>query len=288
MKKSIACLASLLALAVAAAEKPATKGAVPGQWTMDLDAAKKVAAQKKLPILLNFTGSDWCGWCKHMDKEVFSKESWATYAKENLLLVWIDFPKDKTLVPEKFVARNRALSETYGVEGYPAYIVLDEDGQTKLGQLGADQDISPEKFIGNLKPLLANRASETDALLKSLPEKTAKEFREALQTKTEAERELKNLKAAFEKKSAELEKTIVEQAKRLFEIRLETSLAKLPKEKAEAYRAKNTRLTAVNDELNAWIATQPERNEANTKKFTAWREEIDTLSKEMAALLENK
>lgn len=288
MNKSVVCLVSLLTLAVTAAEKPATEGAVPGQWTMDLDAAKKVAAEKKLPLLLNFTGSDWCGWCKHMDKEVFSKEAWATYAKANLLLVWIDFPKDKTLVPEKFVARNRALSETYGVEGYPSYILLDDDGQTKLGQLGADQEISPDKFIGNLKQLLANRAAETDALLKALPEKTTQEYSAASKKKAAAEAELKNLKASFEKKSEELEKVIADQAKRLDDIRLDARLAKLPKEKAAAYRTKNTRLTAVTAELNAWIATQPEQNESNTKKFNAWRDEIATLEKELSTLLDNK
>lgn len=288
MKTGIACLASLLALAAVAAEKPATEGAVPGQWTMDLEAAKKVAAEKNLPLLLNFTGSDWCGWCKHMDKEVFSKDAWGAYAKDNLLLVWVDFPNDKTLVPEKYVSRNKSLSESYGVEGYPSYIVLDSDGQTKLGQLGADQEISPEKFIGSIKGLLGNRASEIDALLKSLPEKAAQDYRAAAKKKVEAEAELKALKASFEKKSAELEKSIEDQERRLDDIRLDARLAKLPKEKADAYRTKNVRLTAVNAELKAWIATRPEKNDENTKKYTAWRDEIATLEKELSTLIENK
>lgn len=288
MNKGLLCLASLLAFAVIAAEKPATEGAVPGQWTMDFDAAKKVAAEKKLPLMLNFTGSDWCGWCKHMDEKVFSKDAWGAFAKDNLVLVWLDFPQDKTLVPEKFAARNRALSEAYGVEGYPTYIVLDDDGQTKLGQLGADQEVSPEKFISSLKDLFGNRPSAVDALLKSLPEKTAQEYRAAAKNKTEAEAELKNLRTTFEKKNEALEKLIADAEKRLDDIRMDARLAKLPKEKADAYRTKNTRLTAVNAELQAWIATKPEKNEANMKKFTAWRDEITTLEKELAALCENK
>lgn len=288
MKNALACLASLLACAVLAADKAATEGAVPGQWTMDLDAAKKVAAEKKLPLLLNFTGSDWCGWCKHMDKEVFSKDAWGAYAKDNLLLVWLDFPQDKTLVPEKFVARNRALSETYGVEGYPSYVLLDDDGQTKLGQLGADQEVSPDKFIGDLKKLLENRATEVAALLKSLPEKTALEYRAAVQKKSAAEAELKNLKTSFAQKSEELEKVIADQGKRLDEIRLDARLAKLPPAKAADYRAKNTRLAAVNAELKTWIESKPERNDANMKKFNAWRDEIAGLEKELATLLATK
>ena len=288
MNKSLLCLASLLAFAVIAAEKPATEGAVPGQWTMDFDAAKKVAAEKKLPLLLNFTGSDWCGWCKHMDGKVFSQDAWGAFAKDNLVLVWIDFPQDKTLVPEKFTARNRALSEAYGVEGYPTYIVLDDDGQTKLGQLGADQEVSPEKFIRSLNDLFGNRPSAVDALLKSLPEKTAQEYRAAVKQKSEAEEELKNLRTTFEKKNEALEKMIADQENRLDAIRMEARLAKLPKEKADAYRTKNTRLTALNAELQAWIATKPDKNEANMKKFTAWRDEITMLEKELAALCENK
>ncbi len=288
MNKVIAGFAALLTCAVIAADKPALEGAVPGQWTMDLDAAKKVAAEKKLPLLLNFTGSDWCGWCKHMDKEVFSKDAWSAYATGNLMLAWIDFPQDKTLVPEKFIARNRALSEAYGIEGYPAYVVLDDDGQTKLGQLGADQEISPEKFIGAVKKLLENRAVEVEALLKSLPEKTAQEYRAAAKKKSGAEAELKNLKASFAKKSAELEKVIADQEKRLADIRLDARLAKLPQEKATAYRAKHARLTTVNAELQTWIESKPERNEANMKKFNAWRDEIASLEKELAALMDNK
>jgi len=288
MKQCLVPLISLLALAVTAAEKPATEGAVPGQWTMDLDAARKVAAEKKLPILLNFTGSDWCGWCKHMDKEVFSQEAWATYAKANLLLVWIDFPKDKSLVPEKFVSRNKTLSATYGVEGFPTYIVLDDDGQTKLGQLGADREITPKKFVDSLSPLLQNRASAVEALLKSLPEGTVREYRQAVAEKADASEALKKAKAEFEKKSEELEKTIAAQERKIDGIRLEARLATLPKDKADAYRAKKQQLDAVKSELDAWIAKDPERNDANMKKFSAWREQIEKLNGDLSALLEAK
>ncbi|MBL50064.1 MAG: thioredoxin, partial [Roseibacillus sp.] len=74
-----------------AADKVELEGAKVGVWTMDFDAAVKLAGEKKLPLMLNFTGSDWCGWCKLMDKEVFAEEVWKTYAKENVLLVTLDF-----------------------------------------------------------------------------------------------------------------------------------------------------------------------------------------------------
>jgi len=288
MKTVIVCLASLLTLSTIAAEKPDLEGAVPGKWTMDLDAAKKVAAEKKLPLLLNFTGSDWCSWCKLMDEKVFSQEKWAAYAKDSLLLVWIDFPNDKSLVPEKFVTRNTSLKDDFGVKGFPSFFLLDDNGKTKLGQLGADQEITPEKFIATIKTLLKNRSSEVDALLKTLPEKTAQEYRDSAKKLAGAEAELKSLTASFEKRREQLTKELADQAKRLDDIRLEARLKNLPKANVDAYHTKKSRFDAVTAELDAWFLTKPERNDANTKKFTAWRAELETLKKEMDELLENK
>ena len=64
-------------------------GHSPGKWTHDYQAALKYARENKKAVLLNFTGSDWCGWCKLMDKQVFSKDEWKTYAAKNVVQVWI-------------------------------------------------------------------------------------------------------------------------------------------------------------------------------------------------------
>lgn len=134
----------------------AVKGAEVGLWTQDFDAAKALAKEKKLPLLINFTGSDWCYWCKLMDKEVFSKEEWKAYAKEKLVLAFINFPKNSKLVPKEFVKRNRQLQEMFGVEGYPTYILLYTDGETVLGRLGASREITPKKFIKDVESLLSS------------------------------------------------------------------------------------------------------------------------------------
>jgi len=138
----------------ARAERPVTEGAKVGEWTMDFDAAKKLAKEKNLPLFLNFTGSDWCGWCKLMDKSVFSTEAWKTYATQHVVTVFIDFPKDKTLVPEKFVKRNQELGKQYKVRGYPTYILLASDGEKQLGKLGASRPATPENFILEMRMLL--------------------------------------------------------------------------------------------------------------------------------------
>ncbi len=285
MNLRIACATALFACAACAAEKPDLDGAQPGRWTMDFDAAKKTAAEKKLPLLLNFTGSDWCGWCKLMDKEVFAKPAWASYAKENLLLVWIDFPTDKSLVPEKYVARNQELQKVFGVEGYPAYILLDDDGKTELGRLGASRETTAESFIAEIGEVTQARAAAVEALLKTLPEKAAQEYRETAKALAEAKQTLATAQTAFEKTSAELGGQIAKQEKRLVDIRLDARLAKLPAKEAATYREKKTRFDTVETELKAWLETQPENNAANMKKFTAWREEMAALEKEMRGLL---
>ena len=122
-----------VALSAQAADKVELEGAKVGVWTMDYDAAVKLAGEKKLPLMLNFTGSDWCGWCKLMDKGVFAQDEWKKFAAKNVLLVTLDFPKDKNIVPEKYVSRNKELQKQFGVRGFPTYVVLDSDGKSKLG-----------------------------------------------------------------------------------------------------------------------------------------------------------
>ncbi|MGI6100634.1 MAG: thioredoxin family protein [Kiritimatiellia bacterium] len=156
MRKQLiaAVLISSASMALWAAT-PATKGARVGEWTMDYDAAKTLAKDKNLPILINFTGSDWCGWCKLMDRQVFSKPEWKAYAKDNLVLVFIDFPQDKTLVPMHLVSRNDALARQFGVRGFPTYFLLGADGTRRLGQLGASHEATPASFIADIRKLLS-------------------------------------------------------------------------------------------------------------------------------------
>ncbi len=129
-------------------------GAKVGRWTMDLDAAEKLAADKQLPLLLNFTGSDWCYWCKLMEKNVFIQPDWKTYAKDSIVMVLIDFPRNKTAVPEKYKERNKTLKEQYGITGYPTFVLLDSDGTTELGRLKAGRDKNAVSFIKEINALL--------------------------------------------------------------------------------------------------------------------------------------
>ena len=149
-----AVVVGCLALAPLLAASVDTDGAHMGQWTQDYDAALKLAKDKNLPIMLKFTGSDWCYWCKLMDKNVFAYDKFYDYAKNNLVLVTIDFPRDKSIVPEKFQARNKELGSKYGIRGVPTFVILSPDGQKELGRLQAGKDKTVDSFIDEIKGVL--------------------------------------------------------------------------------------------------------------------------------------
>ena len=103
-------------------------------WDDDYDKALAKAKAENKMVVLDFTGSDWCGWCMKLDKEVFSKKEFKDYAKENLVLVEVDFPRGKQQ-SKKLKEQNEKLKNEHSVRGYPTIIVLNSEGQ-KVGQLG--------------------------------------------------------------------------------------------------------------------------------------------------------
>lgn len=212
-----AAVLSLLPLSGLRAET-AIEGAEVGKWTMDFDAAAKLAKEKDLPILLNFTGSDWCGWCKLMDRQVFAQPEWKEYAAKNIVLVTIDFPQDQSIVPPKYAARNDALQRQFGVRGYPTYIILDSDGKRELGRLGASRDASPGGFIAALEKTLAKRPAKIEEKVKALGPAKGEQYRAALKAAEAAEQDLEKWiatgpertpanEAKFERLRAKIEET---------------------------------------------------------------------------------
>lgn len=97
-------------------------------WYENYDQALKEAKSKKIPVLINFTGSDWCIWCKRLDKEVFSTKEFNTYAKKNLVLLKIDTPKNIKQSDELKKA-NRALVEKFEIQGFPTIVLINADGK---------------------------------------------------------------------------------------------------------------------------------------------------------------
>jgi thioredoxin-related protein len=116
-----------------------------GDWLEDLDAAiAKAKKEKKKIILADFTGSDWCGWCIKLKEEVFSKKEFAEWAKKNVVLLELDFPRKKEQ-SEELKKKNAALRDKFEIKGYPTILFLDLDGK-KVGQTGYVKG-GPEAWI---------------------------------------------------------------------------------------------------------------------------------------------
>lgn len=140
MKKMLIAVVSALALYSVSA----------GEWLTDAAKAQEQAKKENKLVLLDFTGSDWCGWCIKLKKEVFDTQEFKDYADKNLVLVEVDFPRKKQLSAEQKKA-NQALQAKYKIEGYPTIIVLNGEGK-KVGELGYMQG-GPKAFNAELDKL---------------------------------------------------------------------------------------------------------------------------------------
>lgn len=118
-----------------------------GAWTADFEAAKKLSKEKNLPLMLDFTGSDWCGWCKLMDRKVFAEKAWDDWAKTNVVCVTVDFPEDPSKVTPKTRAQNEKL--------------LAPGGEKEIGRTGCPgRDVTPAQFIAEVRKALGTSAAK--------------------------------------------------------------------------------------------------------------------------------
>ena len=123
---------------------------VHADWTTDYKAALATAKTQKKLVLLDFTGSDWCGYCKLLDKEVFTQKSFQDFADKNYVLVTVDFPQQKPL-PEAVKTQNDALGKQFNIEGYPSLIVVNPEGKELGRETGYNPGSGPEAVIAKLK-----------------------------------------------------------------------------------------------------------------------------------------
>ena len=138
---------------VKTADTSASNAAKPGWLTSYEEAQKEAQVGNKL-LLLDFTGSDWCGWCIMLDREVFSKPEFKEYAKKNLVLLELDFPKKKKM-PAEIIKQNQQLAMQYQIMSFPTVVVLNGSGQV-VGALGYLKG-GPSAFIAQLERIRNGR-----------------------------------------------------------------------------------------------------------------------------------
>lgn len=122
-------------------------------WLTDFDEACAVAKEKGSTMLVEFTGSDWCHWCKVLKANVLSKPEFAAYANEhNLVLVEMDYPNAADHIPAEVRERRAAVRDLYGVRGYPTIIVMDGEGRPYGEVSGAAGSVAD--YLKRLQPVL--------------------------------------------------------------------------------------------------------------------------------------
>ena len=126
--------------------------AADGTWLTDLPQAQAKAKAEKKMVLVDFTGSDWCPPCKALHKNILSSPEFLSYAKDNLVLVEIDFPRTKPQ-SDALKAANKELSKKHNIEGYPTVIVFDSNGKELLKDVGYDGKGKAADFVAKLKGL---------------------------------------------------------------------------------------------------------------------------------------
>ncbi len=109
-------------------------------WETNMADAIKKSNETGKPLMLFFTGSDWCGWCKRLKAEVFNLPDFEKWANDNVVLVELDFPR-RTALPEDTQAQNNQLQQMFQISGFPTIVFVkadapNESGQVNLNELG--------------------------------------------------------------------------------------------------------------------------------------------------------
>ena len=154
MKKILAVLLLALSISGFAQQKEI-------EWHTDVNKAVNISVETGKPLFFFFTGSDWCGWCKKLVKEVFAKQEFKSWAAKNAILVELDFPR-RTPISDDLKKQNRELGQMFGVRGYPTgWFVVPTivDGKVNFNKLGTQGYVAggPKSWIAGANRILKTK-----------------------------------------------------------------------------------------------------------------------------------
>jgi len=138
--------------------------AAEAEWMDDYEAARAKAAKDGKDLLLDFTGSDWCVWCKKLKAEVFGQEAFKADAAKHFVLVELDYPRQKKL-PEKLTQQNEKLSKDFGIAAFPTVFLTDAKGRA-YAKAGYEAG-GAEKYVAMLATLRAKKVARDEAFGKA-------------------------------------------------------------------------------------------------------------------------
>ncbi len=122
-------------------------------WQDSMEAAMQASAESGKPILADFTGSDWCGWCTKLKNDVFETSEFKRWARDNVILLELDYPKYSSQ-PPNIKQQNEELKSRYGINGYPTVLLLSAEGD-RIGKRLGYRD-NPKDWISDAESELQN------------------------------------------------------------------------------------------------------------------------------------
>lgn len=131
------------------------------EWNTNLEKAIEISKSTNKPLMLFFTGSDWCGWCKRLQAEVFFKPEFEKWAKEKVVLLELDFPR-RTQLPQDLQNQNNQLGQFFGVQGFPTIWFVKAskiDGKINFEKLGNTGYLAggPQEWLKAADEILKNK-----------------------------------------------------------------------------------------------------------------------------------
>jgi thioredoxin-related protein len=138
------------------------RAAAPTGWTDNYAKAVETAKTEKKYVLLDFTGSDWCGYCKLLDKEVFGTPHFKEWAKKNVVLVTVDFPH-QTPLSAQVKKQNGELKAKYPTNGYPTILILDTEGKELVREVGYHPGSGANEYVGKLEAAMKKAGATPSA-----------------------------------------------------------------------------------------------------------------------------
>jgi len=132
-------------------------------WQTDINKAMEISKKSKKPLLLFFTGSDWCGWCIRLQKEVLKTPEFAKWANDNVVLVELDYPRRTPQQPE-IQRQNQELQQTFAIQGFPTVWFVNaskKDGKINLEKLGSTGYVAggPSAWLAGADQILGKKKS---------------------------------------------------------------------------------------------------------------------------------
>lgn len=126
-------------------------------WSHDVEASLAKAKAEGKHVIMDFTGSDWCGWCIRLNKEVFSHDEFKSQVPNDFVLVELDFPRDKSKLTAETIAQNKMWQEKLGIRGFPSIVLLTADGSAyaKTGYRPG----GPDAYVKHLAELKASKTA---------------------------------------------------------------------------------------------------------------------------------